>query len=114
MAESGPSPAVGLKSETGQGDSKKADAKTDLISRRAEIFRAKLVHEFSLLEAFGDEGEMRHSDQPTLTTKDVIDENLSRAMLTADPSALILFSQYSQRKVGLIIIIIMVPALLNT
>jgi len=67
---------------------------SELISRSAEVFRSKMVHEFNLFETAGD--GLDSAGQPHLFTTDVTDEQKAAAMMISEPSSLIQFKVYSK------------------
>ena len=71
--------------------------KSELISRRAEVFRSKLIHEFHLLETVGEEGSFDTSTLPYLFTRDIIEETRCQKTMLAEPSSLIQFQVYSNK-----------------
>lgn len=72
-----------------------------LISRRAEVFRAKMLRQFRLLDAFDEAGGMDAAaiDIPHLQTMDLIDDGLMKNTMITEPNGLVHFQVYSD-KVG--------------
>ena len=74
------------------------ELQTELISRRAELFRSKLLHDFQLLDTLWGEQELGSADtKPYLSTKDVMDERRSAVMMISEPYTLIKFDVNQQK-----------------
>ena len=74
-----------------------SESESELISRRAEVFRSKLIHEFHLLETLGEEGHFDTSSVPYLFTRDIIEEKRCQTTMLTEPSSLIQFQVYSNK-----------------
>jgi len=70
-----------------------------LISRRAEVFRAKMLRQFRLLDAFDEPGRMdvTSTESPHLQTMDLIEDGLMRATMVSEPNGLVQLHVYSNK-----------------
>jgi hypothetical protein len=72
---------------------KQVEKDSGLLSRRAEVFRSKMIHEFHLLETLGGNKDFDSASLPHLFTKDVIQED----PVITESSSLVQFQVYSNK-----------------
>ena len=85
-----------MTAKTDINESPKNEIESGLISRRAEIFRSKMIHDFNLLQTLGEGGGVGSPSLPILSTRDIMDGKKSQAA-TAEEASLVQFQDYSNK-----------------
>ena len=77
----------------------------DLISLRSEVFRAKIIRKFRMLDSVGEAGhvDVGLTSKVDLETNDILDEDAMARTLKTEPRGLIQLATYSDKVSSIII-----------